>query len=136
MLSVSKHVKLLSTLFSLVNAGEKTFTLQFFHETRIDEIFPVPRFFDLHELQKNRGVFRTRVRNFGKNLQPKIIGLLENFWIGFTEVLPQDSDAKFTIDAKSCQPRNQTLEKILHGFARSEERRVGKECRGEWAGRT
>src|SRR5438093_13731599 len=83
MLSVSKHVKLLSTLFSLVNAGEKTFTLQFFHETRIDEIFLVPRFFDLHELQKNRGVFRTRVRNFGKNLQPKIIGLLENFWIGF-----------------------------------------------------
>src|SRR5438093_7279347 len=100
MLSVSKHVKLLSTLFSLVNAGEKTFTLQFFHETRIDAIFPVAQFFDLHELQKNRGVFRTRVRNFAKNIQPKIIGLLEKICIGITVVRRQDSDAKCTRGAK------------------------------------
>jgi len=53
MLSVSKHVKLLSTLFSLVNAGEKTFTLQFFHETRIDEIFPVLRFWFVGESIKS-----------------------------------------------------------------------------------
>src|SRR5215831_5152590 len=68
---------------SFINATEKAFALYFIHETCVNKVFPVPRFCDLHEFEKNRGVFRTRVRNFGKNLQPKIIGLLQNLRVCF-----------------------------------------------------
>ena len=100
-----------------VNAREETFTLQFFHKTRVHELFPVPLFFDLHELEKNRRIFRTWIRYFGKYFQPEILSLLENFAIRFAEIFSQHFGAEFAIGTKPRQPGDKALHEILHSFA-------------------
>src|SRR5215831_14606395 len=72
---------------SFINAAEKTFALYFIHETCVHKVFPVSRFFDLHEFEKNRSVFSTRVRNFGKNLQQKFITVSRCDFIKYCRVV-------------------------------------------------
>src|SRR3989338_3953737 len=100
----------------LVDARQKAFALQFFHQTGINKVFPIALFFNLHEFEKYCRIFRTRVGKFGENFQTKIVSLLENFRIGFAQALSQLPDAEFTIGAKARQAGDETLHEALHGF--------------------
>src|SRR5262245_54307710 len=58
-----------------IHTRDKPFAFQLVHYTGIDEFAPIALLFDLHELQKHIGIFRSRLRHSGKDLEPEVITL-------------------------------------------------------------
>src|SRR5215469_18489957 len=84
----------------LVDVVQKSFSLQFDHHAGVDEIAPIALFFNLHEVEKYRRIFRSRVGNSGKYLQPKIVSLLKNLRIVFLEIFGQDAGTELPVGTK------------------------------------